>query len=54
MVEKPRLISKYLTRWVYNAIMLYVMARTRPDLGSNRFGLVEDLYLLYLQRLHQL
>jgi hypothetical protein len=41
--EKSLKSAQYLTRFLNNASILYVMARTRLDLGSNRFGLVEDL-----------
>jgi hypothetical protein len=43
LVEKPQLISQYLTRFLNSAIILDVMTRIKWDLGSNRFGLVEDL-----------
>jgi hypothetical protein len=35
--EKARSISPYLTGFLYNARISYVMARTRWDLGSIRF-----------------
>ena len=32
LVDKLPLISLYLIRWVYNVIISYVMAKTKPDL----------------------
>jgi hypothetical protein len=61
LVEKLQLISPYLTRFLYNARISYVTARTRRDFGSsrfglkdlssNRFGLVEELSLKPLVKL---
>jgi hypothetical protein len=51
LVETAQLISQYLTRFLYNARIAHVMARTRPDLGSNRLGLEEDLKLVLLVKL---
>jgi hypothetical protein len=45
-VEKMLLTSRYFTRFLYTASILYVMTRTKPDLGSNRFGVVENLWLI--------
>jgi Na+/citrate or Na+/malate symporter len=50
LVEKAQLISRSLTRFLYNASISYVMARTRLDIGSYRFGLVEDLSFTVFQR----
>jgi hypothetical protein len=43
LVEKARSISHYFTRFLNNARILYVMARTRRDVGSNRFFSCGDL-----------
>ena len=41
LVEKPQLISQYLTRFYYNASILYVpMARTQWFLDAKGSGLV--------------
>jgi hypothetical protein len=50
LVEKPWLLSRYLTRWIYDARILYVVARTRRDFSSYRLGLVEDLQFIVFQR----
>jgi hypothetical protein len=45
-VQHLHLISQSLTRFLYNARILNVMARSRRDLGSSRLWLVEDLQLI--------
>ncbi len=45
LVDKPQLISQYLTRFLYNASILYVpMARTQRFLDEKGSGLVEELW----------
>jgi hypothetical protein len=39
------------SRWVYNARIVCVLGQTRPDFGTNRFGLVEDLYFIALNNI---
>jgi hypothetical protein len=51
LVEKAQFIAQYLTRYIFIAIISYVMARTRRDLGSKRFHLVEALKLILLSKL---
>jgi hypothetical protein len=36
----------YLDRILYNAGMLNVMARIRQDLGSSKYGLVDELWFI--------
>jgi hypothetical protein len=43
---EPDLFSLYLDRIMYNAGILNVMARTRPDLGSSRYGLVDEPWFI--------
>jgi hypothetical protein len=43
LVKKPQSISQYLPSFLYNGRIGYVMAITRPDLDSNRFGSGEHL-----------
>jgi hypothetical protein len=49
--EKPQLISRCLTRFMYNARILNVMARTRRDLALSRFRLVEDLWVIIFAKI---
>jgi hypothetical protein len=46
LVEKPVLASQYLMRFLDDARISHVMARTRPYLGSNKFGLLVGIPLV--------
>jgi hypothetical protein len=45
LVEKPQWISRYVTRFLYNASISYVMAKTKWDLSLNRFSLADGPFV---------
>jgi hypothetical protein len=50
LVERAQLICQYFSRFLYNARIAYVMARTRPGVNLNRLGLLEDLSFIVFSK----
>jgi hypothetical protein len=44
LVPKPQSISRYLTRFLYNASVSYVIARSTLDYGYGQFFPIDDLF----------